>query len=143
MESAWPWQLGPSAGRRWKVAVRSWWTASAPAASGSAAATGRPTLALRALRSRRSERGRERPAPGVAMSAEPVRVACVGLGWWSDVLAAAIDRSRRLRIVACYSRSAAKREAFAARYRCSPAATYGDVLRNPDVEAIVNTTPNA
>jgi len=77
------------------------------------------------------------------MSAEPVRVACVGLGWWSDVLAQAIGRSSALRVVACYSRSAAKREAFAATYGGQPAASYDEVLRNPEVEAIVNTTPNA
>jgi predicted dehydrogenase len=77
------------------------------------------------------------------MSSEPVRVACVGLGWWSDVLAQAIGRSSRLRVVACYSRSAAKRQAFADSYGCQAAASYDDILRNPDVEAIVNTTPNA
>ena len=76
------------------------------------------------------------------MTHEPVRVACVGLGWWSDVLAAAIARSGRLRVVTCYSRSEAKREAFAARYHCQAAARYDDVLRNPEVEAIINTTPN-
>ena len=83
--------------------------------------------------------GRERPL----LLKEPVRVACVGLGWWSDVLAAAIVRSGRLRVVACHSRSAAKRDAFAARYHCRAAARYDDVLRDPEVEAIINTTPNA
>jgi predicted dehydrogenase len=82
-------------------------------------------------------------ARGAPANCEPVRVACVGLGWWSDVLAAAIARSGRLRVVTCYSRSEAKREAFAARYHCQAAARYDDVLRNPDVEAIINTTPNA
>jgi len=74
---------------------------------------------------------------------EPVRVACVGLGWWSDVLADAMVRSGQLRILGCYSRSAPKRERFAARYGCHAAASYEDVLRNPEVEAIINTTPNA
>ena len=74
---------------------------------------------------------------------DPVRVACVGLGGWSDVLAQAIARSGRLRVVACYSRSAAKRDAFAARYHCRVAGRYDDVLRDPEVEAIINTTPNA
>jgi predicted dehydrogenase len=81
-------------------------------------------------------------ARGAPVTHEPVRVACVGLGWWSDVLAAAIARSGRLRVVTCYSRSEAKREAFAARYHCHAAARYDDVLRNPEVEAIINTTPN-
>ncbi len=77
------------------------------------------------------------------MTHAPVRVACVGLGWWSDVLAAAIARSGRLRVVTCYSRSASKRDAFAARYHCRAASSYDDVLRDPEVEAIINTTPNA
>jgi predicted dehydrogenase len=84
----------------------------------------------------------EAAARGAPVIHEPVRVACVGLGWWSDVLAAAIARSGQLRVVTCYSRSAAKREAFAARYGCQAAARYDDVLRNPEVEAIINTTPN-
>lgn len=83
---------------------------------------------------------RARGAPAIR---DPVRVACVGLGWWSDVLAQAIARSGRLRVVACYSRSASKRDAFAARYHCRTAARYDDVLRDPEVEAIINTTPNA
>ena len=37
--------------------------------------------------------------------AEPLRVACIGMGWWSDVLADAIKRSGLLKIVACFSRS--------------------------------------
>jgi predicted dehydrogenase len=74
--------------------------------------------------------------------AEPLRVACIGMGWWSDVLADAMGRSGRLRIVSCYSRSSAKREAFASKYGCRAAGTYDEVLADPQVEAIVNTTPN-
>ena len=46
---------------------------------------------------------------------EPLRVACIGMGWWSDVLADAIQRSKKLKIVACYTRSEDKRRAFAAK----------------------------
>jgi predicted dehydrogenase len=45
--------------------------------------------------------------------AEPVRVACIGMGWWSDVLADAIKRSDKIEIVACHTRSEDKRTAFA------------------------------
>ena len=45
---------------------------------------------------------------------DPLRVACIGMGWWSDVLADAIQRSGKLTIAACYSRSVEKREKFAA-----------------------------
>ncbi len=71
-----------------------------------------------------------------------VRVACVGMGWWSDVLADAIQRSRKLSIAACYSRSKEKREKFATKYGCRPAASFEEILADRKIEAIVNTTPN-
>jgi predicted dehydrogenase len=76
------------------------------------------------------------------MNATPLRVAVVGIGWWSDVLADAIKRSRKLEVVACFTRSDEKRRAFAARYGCRAAASYEDILGDGTVEAIVNTTPN-
>jgi predicted dehydrogenase len=75
-------------------------------------------------------------------ASEPVRVACIGMGWWSDVLADAIERSAKLKIVACYTRSEEKRRAFAAKYNCKAAASYEAILGDRGIEAIVNTTPN-
>ena len=77
-----------------------------------------------------------------ALAFEPVKVACLGMGWWSDVLADAIVRSGKLRIVACYTRSGQKRQAFAAKYGCRAAPSYEAILEDRGVEAIVNTTPN-
>jgi len=71
-----------------------------------------------------------------------LNVACIGMGWWSDVLADAIQRSRKLSIAACYSRSKGKREKFAAKYGCRPAASFEEILSDRKIEAIVNTTPN-
>jgi predicted dehydrogenase len=76
------------------------------------------------------------------MSASPLRVACIGMGWWSDVLADAIQRSGKLAIVSCYTRSEEKRKNFADKYRCRPAASYEAMLADPEIEAIINTTPN-
>jgi predicted dehydrogenase len=76
------------------------------------------------------------------MAIDPLRVACIGMGWWSDVLADAIQCSGKLRIVACYTRSEDKRQAFATKYRCRPAASYEAILADTGVEAIINTTPN-
>ena len=76
------------------------------------------------------------------MSDGPLRVACIGIGWWSDVLADAIQRSGQLEIVSCYTRSEEKRRAFAAKYRCLAAASYEAMLADPRIEAIINTTPN-
>jgi predicted dehydrogenase len=74
---------------------------------------------------------------------DPLRVACVGMGWWSDVLADAMQRSGKLRIEACYTRSEEKRAKFAAKYGCRAAPAYEEILDDPGIEAIVNTTPNA
>ncbi|HTO48113.1 MAG TPA: Gfo/Idh/MocA family oxidoreductase [Burkholderiales bacterium] len=76
------------------------------------------------------------------MSAASLRVACIGMGWWSDVLADAIVRSGKLKIAACYTRSAEKRARFAAKYDCTPAPSYEAILEDRSIEAIVNTTPN-
>ncbi len=77
------------------------------------------------------------------MANEPLRVACLGLGWWSDVLADAIQRSKKLKIVACYTRSEDKRRAFAAKYGCTAARDYQAILQDRSIEAIINTTPNS
>jgi predicted dehydrogenase len=76
------------------------------------------------------------------MAVEPLRVASLGMGWWSDVLADAINRSGKLTITACYSRSEEKRAAFAAKYGCRAVPSYEAILDDKDIEAVINTTPN-
>jgi predicted dehydrogenase len=73
---------------------------------------------------------------------EPLRVACLGMGWWSDVLADAIVRSGKLKIAACYTRSEEKRAKFAAKYGCRAAPSYESILADHSIDAIINTTPN-
>jgi predicted dehydrogenase len=76
------------------------------------------------------------------MDQRPLRVASIGIGWWSDVLADAAQRSGRLKIVSCYTRSAEKRQAFATKYACRAAQSYEALLADSEIEAIINTTPN-
>ena len=64
------------------------------------------------------------------------------MGWWSDVLADAIRRSGKLEIVACFSRSEEKRNAFAKKYQCDASKSLDELLGNKSVEAVINTTPN-
>ena len=64
------------------------------------------------------------------------------MGWWSDVLADAMVRSGKLAIRGCYTRSEAKRQAFARKYGCEAYASYDAVLADRSIAAIVNTTPN-
>ena len=77
-----------------------------------------------------------------SMDQNPLRVASIGIGWWSDVLADAVMRSGKLKIVSCYSRSVEKRARFAEKYACREAPSYEAVLADPEIEAILNTTPN-
>jgi len=76
------------------------------------------------------------------MADKPLRVACLGMGWWSDVLADAMKRSARFEIVSCYTRSDNKRAAFAKKYGCTAAASFESILQDKSVEALINTTPN-
>jgi len=48
------------------------------------------------------------------VNSSPVKLAIVGLGRWAKVLTRASAKSEKLKIVAGYSRSAEKREAFQA-----------------------------
>jgi predicted dehydrogenase len=72
-----------------------------------------------------------------------MKVACLGMGWWSDVLADAIQRSGKMTIAACYTRSEEKRQKFAAKYGCKAARSYEEILGERSIEAIINTTPNS
>jgi len=76
------------------------------------------------------------------MSEAPLRVAVLGMGWWSDVLSDAIKRSNEFEIVACFTRSEDKRQAFAKKYGCRAAASYEEILNDRSIAGIINTTPN-
>jgi predicted dehydrogenase len=76
------------------------------------------------------------------MAIAPINVACLGMGWWSDVLADAMVRSGKLVIRSCYTRSEDKRAAFAKKYHCKAVASYEEILLDPGIDAIINTTPN-
>lgn len=73
----------------------------------------------------------------------PLRVAALGIGWWSDVLADAVTRSSDIELVACYTRSEEKRRAFAGKYGCRAAASYEEILDDRSIDAVINTTPNS
>jgi predicted dehydrogenase len=74
---------------------------------------------------------------------ENVRVAFVGLGWWSDMLADAAKASERITIAASMSRSADKRDAFIKKFGGVAKDTFDGVIGDPAIDAIVLTTPNS
>ncbi len=73
---------------------------------------------------------------------EPVRAAAVGIGWWSGVLADAVPKGTNLKLVTCTTRSPDKRTAFAGKYGCRQAENYEAILKDPEVEAVLLTTPH-
>lgn len=75
--------------------------------------------------------------------ADKVRMAFVGLGWWSDMLAEAARRSARIEIAACYSRTESKMAAFRKKYGGIAKSTYEDVIKDEEIDAVVLTTPNS
>lgn len=76
------------------------------------------------------------------MSKETIRVASLGMGWWSDVLADGVGRADGIEIVSCFTRSEEKRQAFAQKYNCAAASSYEEILADPTIQGIINTTPN-
>lgn len=74
---------------------------------------------------------------------EPVRLAAVGLGRWAKVLARGVARSDTIELYSCFSRSEENRTAFMEAYGVQrSAATFEELLADPDVEGLVITTPN-
>jgi len=79
-----------------------------------------------------------------------LRCASVGLGWWGGEHAAAIHRkSDRICITACHTDSgnaaadAATLREFAEKYGARPFERFDDLLSDPDVDALIVTTPHS
>jgi predicted dehydrogenase len=73
----------------------------------------------------------------------PVRVASIGTGRWAGTLADAARSGTGLAFVACTSRSAEHRAAFARKHGCRDVATYEAVLADREIEGVVITTPHS
>jgi FlaA1/EpsC-like NDP-sugar epimerase len=80
---------------------------------------------------------------GFMSKEDKVRVALIGVGSWSNVLANAVQRSKKAKMVTCYTRKPEKREAFSKKYGCDQEKSFENVLKRDDVEGILLTTPNA
>jgi predicted dehydrogenase len=76
------------------------------------------------------------------VTSSPVNLAIVGLGRWAKVLTRASAKSEKLKIVAGYSRSAEKREAFQAEMEVPAAPTMEAILGDASIEGVILTVPN-
>jgi len=72
-----------------------------------------------------------------------VKVGLVGLGSWSLIIADAVQRSKMVELVACFSRNSNKRVAASQKYGCDPEESYERMLKRNDTDAVILTTPNA
>ncbi len=77
------------------------------------------------------------------MSEQPVGVGVVGIGWWSTPTAVAVKNNPKYRLVTCFTRTPEKRKKFAETYGCGESESYEEILGNPDVAAVILTTPNS
>lgn len=67
----------------------------------------------------------------------------MGVGGWGRVLADAAARGTGLAIVACTSRSADNRAAFAKTYGCRALPSFEAALADPEVDGVLITTPHS
>ncbi len=75
--------------------------------------------------------------------AEKIRLASVGLGRWARVLARGAQRGDVIELVSCFSRDEARRRAFQEEFGIPRgAASYAELLADPEVDGVIVTTPN-
>ena len=73
-----------------------------------------------------------------------LRAAAIGLGWWADELTRAVQgKSEKIRVTACYSRSAENRARFAGQYGAAAHESYQAVLADKDIDAVLLCTPHS
>jgi len=74
---------------------------------------------------------------------DKVRLASVGLGRWARVLARGAQRGDVIELASCFSRDADRRRAFQEEFGIPRgAATYEELLADPEIEGLIVTTPN-
>ena len=73
-----------------------------------------------------------------------IRAAIVGIGTWGQNLVASVQgRSERIQFVAGTTRSPAKAEEFCRKHRIRLLDSYGQVLADPAIDAVVLATPHS
>jgi predicted dehydrogenase len=76
------------------------------------------------------------------MSPPPVNVGIVGLGRWAKVLTRAAAKSKKLKIIAGYSRSEEKRQAFHREIGVPVVSDLKTMLSYPMIDGVILTVPN-
>jgi predicted dehydrogenase len=71
-----------------------------------------------------------------------VKVGIVGLGRWAKVLSRSLSNSQAIKIVAGYSRSEEKRQAFTQEIGIPTVPDLQTMLRDPEIQGVILTVPN-
>ena len=73
-----------------------------------------------------------------------IKAASVGLGWWSNELAESIQgKSKKIKIVSCYSRSKRKRVNFSKKFKTEYHNSYSALIKDQNIDAVLLTTPHS
>ena len=73
-----------------------------------------------------------------------IKAASIGLGWWSGELAKSIQgKSKKIKIVSCYSKNKKKRINFSKKYKTKYHDSYMAILKDPKIDAVILTTPHS
>ncbi|MFL2554525.1 MAG: Gfo/Idh/MocA family protein [Candidatus Rariloculaceae bacterium] len=76
------------------------------------------------------------------MDSDSVKLGIIGLGRWSRVLTRAAQKSEKIEIVAGYSRSKEKRDAFQADFGVVSVEDPDSLFSNPEIKGVILTVPN-
>ena len=71
-----------------------------------------------------------------------VKVGIVGLGRWAKVLSRSLSNSKEISIVAGYSRSEEKRQAFQKEMGIPSVPDMQTMLSDPEIKGVILTVPN-
>jgi predicted dehydrogenase len=72
-----------------------------------------------------------------------LKVAVIGLGWWGKTLVGAIGGSAKLEVVKAMKRDPSTEAEFARAHKFEIVADYAQVLRDPNVQAVLLCTPHS
>jgi predicted dehydrogenase len=74
---------------------------------------------------------------------EKVKLAVVGLGWWGAELVKGVRSTGIADVTACFARTAASRDEFAAQHGMKAATSYEGLLSDPDIDGVILATSHS
>jgi predicted dehydrogenase len=77
------------------------------------------------------------------MTKDPVRLALIGTGAWSNAIGDAMAKSEQVELVTCFDLISERKEAFSKKFECDHDESFENLLKRDDLDGIHLTTPNA